>query len=108
VWWDEEKREWTGLDIPDFDRTDLPPDAKVDLRRGRGLEALGGARPFTLHADGLGWLYAPSGLKNGPLPTHYEPLESLFNNPVYGQEIDPAAQNQGKSGGGNRWVRSND
>ena len=21
VWWDEEKREWTGLDTPDFDRT---------------------------------------------------------------------------------------
>ena len=59
---------------------------------GADVEALGGARPFTLHPDGLGWLFVPSGLKDGPLPAHYEPLESLFGNPMYGQEIDPAAQ----------------
>src|SRR5262245_22160797 len=29
-----------------------------------------------LHEDGLGWLYVPKGLKDGPFPTHYEPLES--------------------------------
>jgi formate dehydrogenase major subunit len=45
-----------------------------------------------LHADGLGWLYVPSGLKDGPLPAHYEPLESLFENSMYGQTTDPAAQ----------------
>ena len=26
-------------------------------------------------ADGKGWLFVPSGLKDGPLPTHYEPEE---------------------------------
>ena len=45
-----------------------------------------------LHPDGLGWLYVPSGLKDGPLPAHYEPLESLFENSMYGQTTDPAAQ----------------
>jgi len=91
VWWDEEKRQWTGLDTPDFP-TATPPDAKDDLRHGHGVEALGGARPFVLHPDGLGWLFVPSGLKDGPLPAHYEPLESLFENSMYGQTTDPAAQ----------------
>jgi formate dehydrogenase major subunit len=90
VWWDEEKKEWTGLDTPDFPTT-TPPDAKADLERKRGVGALGGARPFLLHSDGLGWLFVPTGLKDGPLPTHYEPLESLFKNPMYGQTTDPAA-----------------
>jgi formate dehydrogenase major subunit len=90
VWWDEEKHEWTGLDTPDFPRT-TPPGAEADLAQGRGVEALGGARPFLLHSDGLGWLFVPAGLKDGPLPAHYEPLESLFRNPVYGQTTDPAA-----------------
>ena len=75
VWWDPQKKEWTGLDNADYEKT-TPPDAPSNVQEGRGTEALGGARPFTLHPDGLGWLYVPSGLKDGPLPTHYEPLES--------------------------------
>jgi formate dehydrogenase major subunit len=31
----------------------------------------------------VGWIYVSSGLKDGPLPTHYEPLESMFSNPLY-------------------------
>jgi len=91
VWWDDAKKQWTGLDTPDFEKT-TPPDAKENLERGRGVEALGGAKPFILHPDGVGWLYVASGLKDGPLPTHYEPLESPFGNPLYGQATDPAAQ----------------
>jgi formate dehydrogenase major subunit len=91
VWWDEQEREWTGLDTPDFDKT-TAPDATEDLAHGHGVKALGGARPFVLHADGLGWLYAPSGLNDGPLPAHYEPLETLFENMLYAQTTDPAAQ----------------
>jgi formate dehydrogenase major subunit len=44
-----------------------------------------------LHPDGVGWLYVPSGLKDGPLPTHYEPLEGPVKNPLYQQQTDPAA-----------------
>jgi len=91
VWWDEEKRRWTGLDTPDFEPS-TPPDAAENLANGHGVEALGGARPFVLHPDGLAWLFVPSGLKDGPLPAHYEPLESLFSNAMYGQGTDPAAQ----------------
>ena len=91
VWWDETKREWTGLDTPDFRKTHRRT-RKPILQHGHGVEALGGARPFTLHPDGVGWLYVPSGLKDGPLPTHYEPLESLFDNAYIAQATDPAAQ----------------
>src|SRR5438445_206637 len=71
----------------------MPPDAKEDIGRGHGVQALGGAKPFILHPDGVGWIYVASGLKDGPLPTHYEPLESPISNPLYPkQQTDPAAE----------------
>jgi formate dehydrogenase major subunit len=87
VWWDAEKREWTGDDVSDFKKT-LPPDHKAEPEKG-GLEALDGDKPFGLHPDGRGWLYVSSGLKDGPLPTHFEPIESLFHNPLYPVQINP-------------------
>ncbi len=90
VWWDQNKKEWTGLDVPDF-KKDIPPSAPFDPKNKKGVEALGGSRPFTLHPDGVGWLYVPSGLKDGPLPAHYEPLESPRENPLYAQDKNPAA-----------------
>ncbi len=82
VWWDETESKWTGLDTPDFP-PDKRPDHRGDLRDGHGMDAIPGDKPFTLHSDGVAWLYVNSGLKDGPLPTHYEPLESLFPNPLY-------------------------
>jgi formate dehydrogenase major subunit len=90
IWWDEAKKEWAGLDNADYTKT-MPPETKADIDNGRGVEALGGAKPFTLHPDGVGWLFVPSGLKDGPMPTHYEPLESPVSNPMYGQQSNPAA-----------------
>jgi formate dehydrogenase major subunit len=90
VWWDEEKKQWTGLDNADYDKH-MAPDVPANLDEGEGTDALGGAKPFTLHPDGVGWLYVPSGLKDGPLPTHYEPLESPVENPLYSQQTNPAA-----------------
>jgi formate dehydrogenase major subunit len=90
VWWDAEKREWTGDDVSDF-KKDMPPDHKADPSKG-GLEALDGDKPFVLHPDGRGWLYVSSGLKDGPLPTHFEPFESLVPNAMYpGQDDNPPA-----------------
>ena len=89
VWWDEQKKEWTGLDTPDFTK-DKAPDYRPS-RDAEGDAALSGDKPFILHPDGLGWIYVSSGLKDGPLPTHYEPLESLFHNPLYPKcDTDPA------------------
>jgi formate dehydrogenase major subunit len=89
VWWDADRREWTGDDVADFGRTKAPdyvppPDAKGD-------EALRGDAPFLMHADGRGWIWVPSGLKDGPLPAHYEPLESPVQNRVYRQQENPVA-----------------
>jgi formate dehydrogenase major subunit len=90
VWWDEQKKQWTGLDNPDYEK-EMPPDQPANIHKGQGTDALGGAKPFTLHPDGVGWLYVASGLKDGPLPAHYEPLESLIENPLYSQQTNPAA-----------------
>jgi formate dehydrogenase major subunit len=95
VWWDGAKKEWTGFDNPDYEKK-VPPDQPADIHNGRGTEALGGARPFTLHPDGVGWIWVASGLKDGPLPTHYEPLESLIKNPLYGQQTNPAANKKAR------------
>jgi formate dehydrogenase major subunit len=46
--------------------------------------------PFIMHADGLGWLWVPNGLRDGPLPAHYEPIESPIGNPLYSQQSNPA------------------
>jgi formate dehydrogenase major subunit len=42
-----------------------------------------------MQGDGKGWLFAPNGLSDGPLPTHYEPHESPVRNPLYGQQGNP-------------------
>ena len=89
VWWDPEHREWTGLDNPDFTRS-KPPDYRPGPQ-ARGDAGLSGTAPFLMHPDGMGWLWVSSGLKDGPLPTHYEPLESPVRNRVYGQQRNPAA-----------------
>jgi formate dehydrogenase major subunit len=85
VWWDGQK--WTGLDVPDFAATKPPRDpAKPGAV---GLDALPGTAPFIMKADGLGWLYVPNGLVDGPLPTHYEPAESPVRNLLYKQQTSP-------------------
>jgi len=81
VWWDPDAGEWTGADVPDF-KADKAPDYEPD--EGAEAEmALRGDEPFVMQPDGKGWLYAPSGLTDGPLPTHYEPHESPARNPLH-------------------------
>ncbi len=87
VWWSAENKQWTGQDVVDF-KKDKSPDYRPD-GHARGLEALPGDAPFILHEDGLGWLYIPEGLQDGPLPTHYEPLESPVNNKLYERDTNP-------------------
>ena len=89
VWWDADRREWTGADNPDFSR-DKPPDY-VPPEGARGDAALRGDAPFVMHPDGVGRIWVSSGLKDGPLPAHYEPLESPVRNAVYAQQANPAA-----------------
>jgi len=88
IWWDAEQGSWTGLDVPDF-VADRAPGARPDGDAG-GPDALAGDDPFVMQADGKGWLFAPRGLVDGPLPTHYEPQESPVANPLYPQQQNPA------------------
>lgn len=88
LWWDAEhqnedgtKGRWVGYDIPDFPET-KPPTARAKPD-GWGLDAQSGASPFIMQSEGVGRLFVPSGLTDGPLPTHYEPAESPVPNLLY-------------------------
>ena len=85
VWWDSEK--WTGIDVAGFVQGKAP-DYEPEVG-AEGLDAIPGDAPFILHEDGLGWIYVPKGLKDGPLPTHYEPLESPVSNELYSRDTNP-------------------
>ncbi len=101
VWWDEDEGRWTGEDVPDFQ-----PDKRPDYVPPDGAEAEDGIRgdhPFIMQADGRGWLFAPSGIVDGPLPTHYEPSESPVANALYEVQHNPMRQRFERPGN-----RSND
>ncbi len=99
VWWDADAGKWTGHDVPDF-KADTAPDHEPPPD-ATGPEALGGRDAFIMQADGKAWLFAPAGLTDGPLPTHYEPQESPFANALYGRLRNPARQLIGPTGGAN-------
>lgn len=88
VWWDASQGKWEGCDVPDF-IADRPPSYRP-AKGARGKETIAGDTPFLMQADGRGWLYAPNGLLDGPLPTHYEPQESPVQNLLYAQQTNPA------------------
>jgi formate dehydrogenase major subunit len=92
TWWDG--KQWTGVDTPDFPTT-KPPGAKP-LPGAIGLDAHSGRSPFIMKPDGVGWLFNPAGLVDGPLPAHYEPAESPVRNALYRQQSSPVLK---------RWTR---
>ena len=88
VWWDEQKKQWMGHDVPD-----VPV-----LTDGPGTP--NGHRAFFLNAEGVGRLFAAEyddpdpknpGIprdssyvpKDGPLPEMYEPVESPVGNVLH-------------------------
>jgi formate dehydrogenase major subunit len=88
IWWDEQQLRWVGDDVPDFP-VDRAPHSRPDPELG-GPAALAGDDPFIMQADGKGWLFAPKGVVDGPLPTHYEPQESPVANALYPQQQNPS------------------
>ncbi len=89
VWWDEQAGEWTGHDVPDFEKN--KPPGYVPEPGATGPAALGGSDPFILQKDGKAALFVPSGLQDGPLPAHFEAAESPVRNRVYGQDGSPVS-----------------
>jgi formate dehydrogenase major subunit len=82
VKWDAEGKKWVG-DVPDGP---WPPPQNPD---GSPNEA--GRYAFIMTKEGFGQIYGP-GLKDGPFPEHYEPLECpIEKNLVNGQRMSPVA-----------------
>ena len=74
--WDAAGKKWIG-DVPD---NAVPP---------MGTE---GAYPFIMKPDGVASLFGP-GLKDGPFPEHYEPLECpIEKNLMSNQRINPVVK----------------
>ena len=96
VWWDAEKGE---VDRPR--RAGLPADDRARPRPARrarpGAKGLRGDDAFIMQADGKAWLFAPNGVMDGPLPTHYEAHESPVRNPLYGQQGNPTVKVYGRA-----------
>jgi len=90
VWWDEEAGRWTGDDVPDFEATKRPD--YVPPEGAKAQDAIAGVDPFIMQGDGKAWLYAPAGLTDGPMPTHYEPAESVSGNALYGTQSNPTVE----------------
>lgn len=73
--WNGER--WAGADVPDF-KADAAPDSSMD--------------PFIMTAEGQARLFAVDKLADGPLPEHYEPMESpLSTNPLHPNQINSPA-----------------
>ncbi len=87
LWWDPDEGKWTGPDVPDF-VPDREP-GHVPESGAKGPDAIGGSDPFVMQTDGKAWLFAPLGVADGPLPTHYEPPESPVSNALYAQQKNP-------------------
>jgi formate dehydrogenase major subunit len=94
VWWDAGQGRWTGHDVPDFEVA-KPPGYRPP-EGAQGPRALHGDDPFIMQSDGKGWLFAPTGLADGPLPTHYEPHESPLRNLLYQQQASPVRKVYGR------------
>jgi formate dehydrogenase major subunit len=90
VWWDKEKEQWTGYDTPDFEKTKKPD--YTPQTGAKREEAIAGWHPFIMQDDGLGWIFVPNGIVDGPLPTFFEPHESPVKNALYGIQSNPARQ----------------
>jgi formate dehydrogenase major subunit len=89
VWWDEQAGEWTGHDVPDFEKTKRPD--YLPEPGATGPAAIGGSDPFILQPDGKAALFVPRGLQDGPLPAHFEAAESPQRNRVYQQDASPVS-----------------
>ncbi len=81
LWWAAAQGRWTGHDVPDFPAT-KPPDYQPPPG-AKGLAAHPGDAPFVRMTDGKGALFSGPALKDGPLPTHYEPWETPVGNFLY-------------------------
>jgi len=79
VWWNANDKKWVGNDVPDFKADSDPQDYMG---------------PFIMNPEGVGRIFAPlAAFADGPLPEHYEPMESPVANPLHpNQSNNPVAK----------------
>lgn len=83
VKWDGSK--WITNDVPDFAATAGTPPAPNPPDKTASA-------PYIMLPEGQGRIFVPKGaVKDGPIPEHYEPVESVVKNPLSPQQINPAA-----------------
>jgi formate dehydrogenase major subunit len=92
VWWNAGTAQWEGTDEVDFEKRKRPDYVPDWSKEPAGMDALSGRDPFIMIADGKSSVFVPSGLKDAPLPTHYEPVESPVKNALYKQQDNPTAK----------------
>ena len=92
VWWDADAGKWVGDDVPDF-VADRDPAYRPDAD-AVGPAALSGTDAFVMQSDGKASLFAPNGVKDGPLPSHFEPVESPVRNAVYSRQNNPGREHR--------------
>jgi formate dehydrogenase major subunit len=79
VWWNADLQKWVGNDVPDFKADSKPKDHMG---------------PFIMNPEGVGRIFGPlAAFADGPLPEHYEPIESPIDNPLHpGQTHNPVVK----------------
>lgn len=80
VEWDGAK--WITNDVPDFGFKDAATGAFITPDKSA-------AAPYIMTVEGVGRIFAPSGVKDGPIPEHYEPVESPVKNMMSKQQSNP-------------------
>ena len=94
------KREWTGLDVPDFTAT-KPPDYRPP-KAADGDEALPGDAPFIMHADGVGWIWVPIGTARRPAADALRAARVAVRERALSRRIRPIPPADRKERPGNR------
>jgi formate dehydrogenase major subunit len=92
VYWDTAAGKWVAPSGEGIDFAPTKAPGSVGKDDGIGFDWLGGNDPFIMRPDGKAWLFAPFGLVDGPMPTHYEPYESPVKNVLYKQQANPVAK----------------
>ena len=90
VWWDEDEQKWTGARRPGLRRRQAAR-LRPARRRGRPRTRLAATTRSSCRPTAAAGCSRPQGLVDGPLPTHYEPHESPFRNPLYDAATEPGA-----------------
>ncbi len=75
---------WVNNDVPDFGFKDATTGAFITPDKSA-------VNSFLMTTEGQGRLFAPVGMKDGPIPEHYEPIESPVKNIMNKQQTNPIA-----------------